>query len=44
MLDNIKKILIIRYRFVGDTVISIPFIKSVREYFQGRSPDRLSLY
>ena len=32
-LNEIKKILIIRYRFVGDTVISIPFIKSVKEHF-----------
>ena len=31
--NNIKKILILRYRFVGDTVLSIPFIKNVRENF-----------
>lgn len=30
---DIKKILIIRYRFVGDTVLTIPFIKNVREHF-----------
>lgn len=31
--ESIKKILILRYRFVGDTVLSIPFIKNVRENF-----------
>lgn len=30
---NIKKILIIRYRFIGDTVLSTPFIKNVRDNF-----------
>ena len=30
---KIKKILILRYRFVGDTVLTIPFIKNVKEHF-----------
>ncbi|OGI20426.1 MAG: hypothetical protein A3B68_02780 [Candidatus Melainabacteria bacterium RIFCSPHIGHO2_02_FULL_34_12] len=35
MLDTktIKKILILRYRFIGDTVLTIPFIKNVRKHF-----------
>ena len=39
--DNIKKILILRYRFVGDTVLSIPFIKNVKENFSNASIDVL---
>ena len=31
--NQIKKILILRYRFIGDTVLTIPFIKNVRENF-----------
>lgn len=38
---EIKKILIIRYRFVGDTVLSIPFIKNVRENFPNAQIDVL---
>lgn len=37
----IKKILILRYRFVGDTVLSIPFIKNVRENFPNAQIDIL---
>ncbi len=28
--DKIKKILILRYRFIGDTVLTIPFIKNLK--------------
>lgn len=31
--EQIEKILILRYRFVGDTVLTIPFIRNVREQF-----------
>ena len=31
--QDIKKILIIRYRFIGDTVLTIPFVKNVKENF-----------
>lgn len=31
--EKIKKILILRYRFVGDTVLTIPFIRNVKEQF-----------
>lgn len=30
---NTKKILVIRYRFIGDTVLTTPFIKSLKELF-----------
>lgn len=40
-LKTIKKILILRYRFVGDTVLSIPFIKNLRENFPGAEIDVL---
>ncbi len=39
--DAIKKILILRYRFVGDTVLTIPFIKNVRENFPASKIDIL---
>lgn len=41
MLEKFKKILIIRYRFVGDTVLSIPFIKNARENFPDAQIDVL---
>lgn len=31
--EKIKKILIVRYRFIGDTVLTTPFIKNVSENF-----------
>ena len=40
-LDQVKKILIIRYRFVGDTVLTIPFIKNVKENFPSAKIDVL---
>ena len=40
-LKQIKKILILRYRFVGDTVLTIPFIKNVRENFPDAQIDVL---
>lgn len=39
--DKIKKILILRYRFIGDTILSIPFIRNVRENFSGAQIDVL---
>ena len=39
--ENIKKILILRYRFVGDTVLTIPFIKNIRENFPDAQVDVL---
>ena len=39
--DKIKKILILRYRFIGDTVLTIPFIKNVRENFPDAQIDVL---
>ena len=39
--DKIKKILIIRYRFIGDTVLTIPFVKNVRENFPDAQIDVL---
>lgn len=30
---EIKKILILRYRFIGDTVLTVPFIRNVKENF-----------
>ncbi len=39
--SKIKKILIIRYRFVGDTVLTIPFVKNVRENFPDAQIDVL---
>ena len=39
--DTIKKILILRYRFIGDTVLTIPFIKNVREHFPEAQIDAL---
>ena len=43
MIDRkkIKKVLILRYRFVGDTVLSIPFIRNVREQFPDAQIDVL---
>ena len=43
MLDKskIEKILILRYRFVGDTVLSIPFIQNVKENFPSATLDVL---
>ena len=38
---HIKKILILRYRFIGDTVLTIPFIKNVRENFSNAQIDVL---
>ncbi len=31
--EKIKKILIVRYRFIGDTVLTTPFIENVKENF-----------
>lgn len=39
--NQIKKILILRYRFIGDTVLTIPFIKNVRENFPDAKIDIL---
>ena len=39
---NIKKIIILRYRFIGDTVLTIPFIKNVREHFSDAQIDVLA--
>ena len=39
--DKIKKILILRYRFVGDTVLTIPFIRNVKENFPDAKIDVL---
>ncbi|MBI2995568.1 MAG: glycosyltransferase family 9 protein [Candidatus Melainabacteria bacterium] len=39
--EKIKKILIVRYRFIGDTVLTIPFIKNVRENFPNSQIDVL---
>ena len=39
--SKIKKILILRYRFIGDTVLTIPFIKNVREHFPNAQIDIL---
>ncbi len=39
--NKIKKILILRYRFIGDTVLTIPFIKNVRENFPNAQIDVL---
>ena len=41
MKEDIKKILILRYRFVGDTVLSIPFVKNVRNFFPSAQIDVL---
>jgi len=38
---KIKKILILRYRFIGDTVLTIPFIKNIRESFPNAQIDVL---
>ena len=38
---KIKKILILRYRFIGDTVLTIPFVKNVRENFPDAQIDVL---
>ncbi|MBI3590861.1 MAG: glycosyltransferase family 9 protein [Candidatus Melainabacteria bacterium] len=38
---EIKKIIIFRYRFIGDTVLTIPFIKNVKEYFPDAQIDVL---
>lgn len=40
-LNEIKKILIIRYRFVGDTVLTTPFIKNVKMNFPNAQLDVL---
>ncbi len=39
--SKIKKILILRYRFIGDTVLTIPVIKNVRENFPSAQIDVL---
>ena len=40
-LTNIKKILILRYRFIGDTVLTIPFIKNLKDNFPNSKIDIL---
>ena len=40
-LKQIKKVLILRYRFIGDTVLAVPFVKNVREAFPGAQIDVL---
>lgn len=39
--EEIKNILIIRYRFIGDTVLTTPFIKNVKENFPNAQVDIL---
>lgn len=34
-----KKILVMRYRFIGDTVLTVPFLRNLREAFPGAEID-----
>ena len=36
---NAKKILVMRYRFIGDTVLTVPFLRNLREAFPQASID-----
>ncbi len=40
-MDNGKKILVIRYRFIGDTILTVPFLRNLHNYYPDAKIDVL---
>ncbi len=40
-LKNQKRILVVRYRFIGDTILTVPFLRNLRKYYPEANIDVL---